>query len=62
MSEAGIPADGDLKENAADKTTVICLIRTEIVDGYGKVFRAIYNVEDQSVIVCIVNTINPNPD
>lgn len=60
MPEAGIPAYRDIKQAAADENSVIWLIGTEIVDGYGKCFRAAYYTEDQSVIVGIVNTINPD--
>lgn len=60
MPEDGIHADGDIKEFTVDETSVICLIGTEIVDEYGQGFRAIYNVEDESIIVSIVNTINPD--
>ena len=40
MPEAGIPADRDIKESAADENRVICLVSGGIVDRNSDCFRA----------------------
>jgi hypothetical protein len=49
-----------MKESTAYEDSVICLVGVGIVDGYGKCFSAAYDTEDKSVIVRIVNTVNPD--
>lgn len=55
MSEACIPADGDIKESGVEETCVIYLIGTEIVDGYGKGFRAIISTMPKMKVLLSVS-------
>lgn len=58
MPEAGIPADRDIKESAADENRVICLVSAGIVDRYSNGSRTTSYTEDKSTIIGIINTAN----